>query len=135
MINRTGNENTADVFGPGLEAINSDKISEAIQFFERIPVSAEYYPEARLYLGIAYFRNQDYQNALENAEIVLQTSERFREKAKWLKINALLISGQTGTEFESLLDEMSKNSPDNYYRSEAKQLKIKLNQVWRNLVF
>jgi hypothetical protein len=135
LINRSGSEQMTDIFGPGLAALNADNNTEAIRFFENIPASAEYYTEARLYLGIACFRNQEFQNALDNAEIVIQRSERFREKALWLKINTLLITGETGEEFKNLVNDMVQNSPDTYYQNEAKQLKNELDQFWRKFVF
>ena len=133
-ISRTSGENT-DIFGEGLKAIKSENYSEAIRFFSNISKQEEAYGEARLYLAIAQFKTQDYQYAISNAEIVAQSSSRFREKARWLQINAMLGSGQTSREFENLLTDMATNSPDNYYRNEASRLKKDLDRFWRKIVF
>lgn len=122
-----------DVLGSGLQFLTDENYAEAKSFFEAVPKSDEAFREARLYLALAQFKSKEYTAAASNAALAAQTKTHFQEKARWLQINALLAAGQTGAEFESLLNDMSVNSPDNYYRREAAKLKAQYESFWRTI--
>lgn len=127
-------QGTDDVFAEGLTALSNGNYEQAASFFATFPSDSESYEEARLYLTIAQFQSNNFTESIANAELVANTSTRFREKARWLQLNAMLASGQKGDEFENLLNEIATQSPDNFYRNKAKNLQKELTGFWRYFV-
>ena len=126
---------TNDPFADGLTALNQNKYEAAITFFSAFSEQDAAYNEAVLYLALAQFKAGDYANAQGNAQLVIEQSPQFSAKAKWLLVNVLLASGETGNDFQQLLAEMVADGDNPYYQKSAQTLQKDLGAFWREFVW
>jgi len=117
----------------GMTALSSGNFGEAISFFESIPNTSAQYFEARLYLAIAHYQSGDFKSAANLSDEVSESTSRFRQKARWLRLNALLQLNETGAPFQLLLDEAASDDTDPFYQKKAVELRGDMESFWRKL--
>ena len=133
---RRGDETIVDIFDKGINALKNEQYNIATKYFDSIPDSSESYTLARLFLAYSQIKALKFESAIINADIVINisASEPNRQKAQWLKIQAMLQSDPTSSEFGLLLDQVT-NDDTHMFQKKASQLEDKLNSVWRKLTF
>lgn len=136
---RSGSEgaNPINPFDEGLTALSDKDYAKAATFFEQASQSdnTSIKEEALLYKGFALYHQNEYEKAIAAITPVQNSSDiRFRQKAEWLKIQALLAKGQTDVEFFTLLNKVAQEER-HIYGDQARDLQQKLNSFWRKIVF
>jgi tetratricopeptide (TPR) repeat protein len=72
----------------GIEAFNAGKHDQAQEYFERVPVDSEYYPQSLFYMGVVANLRQEAGRAIGHFERVIQFAQR--EDNQWLLEQATL---------------------------------------------
>ena len=131
---RSGN-NTLHPFSEGLTAFQNKNYNQAVQFFKGIVVDDPRYAEAQFYLGHALLESDYYGEAATQFEKVASLNDvRYTENAEWYQIVAQLSSGETTTNFDTLLTKITVDK-DHTFNKQAIELQSKLNSFWRKLAF
>jgi len=130
-------EITVDPFNEGQMAIEKKDFLGAIAFFERILKDDPDYGVAQFRLAYAQFQNGQSEKTLNTLQALAnQTNltENLQDDIDWLQLQALLaLNRMEEAQAQQLLVKITQDNNHNYY-TEAKDLAVKINRFWRNLV-
>jgi outer membrane protein assembly factor BamD (BamD/ComL family) len=135
IANLRSNTGIQTTLSAGLDALQQEDYSKAIEEFITISNDSEYYTDAQVLLSNTYFLN----NELANAQISLQpllssNNTMIKEKAEWLQLLILLKEGKkTSPEFKETLNKIILNSNHSFFY-EAKNLEGVLGNFWVGFV-
>lgn len=117
----------------GIYAFENRSYPDAIQSFLTIPSDHPLYPESTYYLAHTYMIQQNYDAAIDQFRIVVNTeSILYNDRAEWYQLRAMLLAERTQPMLNQQLDKILAN-PNHGYYEQAKQLKQKINSFWRKL--
>lgn len=126
---------TQNALAPGLEAYENGNYSEAIQYFQNIPVGDANHTEALFYLGHSYYQNKNYNTAISTFQQVAATKDiRYIEAAEWYQVVNTLAAGKVDANFNVLLNKIADDRGHTYHNN-AIELRSQLNSFWRKLRF
>ncbi len=144
--NKSGNRNNdttpnQNPLNEGLRHLNKSELTNKLELdnaaksFKSIPADNEAYTKARLYLAYTNYHLDDYNEAIKNANKVIEKSidNGEKQKAEWIILLSKLEAENLDDAFYEKLEEISKNDHHNY-NAKAKQLKDDLNTFWRRFI-
>lgn len=120
--------NDADILRQAFENYEQGNFTGAIPGFQRYPNN-----DKALYgLGLSYYQIEDFKNAVETFKtLVARNNIEYTEKAEFYLLLSYLHAGQTGPEFQELLNKMIEEK--GYYVGQAEAIKRKMDSFWRSL--
>ena len=129
---RNGDAVTPGPFQLGTEAVEQGNYDKAIQIFGSFSEEEEAYSDARFYLGATYFMQGDYDQAIANFKTLTGMQHRWRGKAEWFIVLAMIKNGASQSAIDTALETIAED-PGHSYQKQAISLKEDLNSFWRKL--
>ncbi len=126
----TMGQEDADPFMQALSHYDKKEYVEALLKFQEVPQNSENYLAAQLYLGIAFFSLERFDEATVSFENVNETSSRYQEVGKWYLALCYLKVHRTD-EAETLLKEVAGSG--GYQSSKAQDILDRLQSPVRGL--
>ena len=119
----------------GLRYLDKSDLDNAANSFREIPAKNEAYLEAKLYLAYTNYQLTNYNDAVNDASIVINNSQNGIEiqRAEWIILLTKLASESLDNSFYKKLKAISEN-PVHIYNNKAQQLEDDLNSSWRRFV-